>query len=92
MSAVGNGGNDIATLYGSAGDDLYVSSPTSARLSGPDYSVEANGFRKFNAYARSGNDVAIMTSGAALEVLAGQSTSTSITGPENTNLLTVSIE
>ena len=55
------GGNDMARLYDSAGNDTLQASPTSATLSGTGFSNQALSFRYVTAYASTGGDVAHLT-------------------------------
>lgn len=56
----GAGGNDVATLNDSAGDDTFISYPTTAVLRGTGYSITVNQFEDVGAYSTgSGNDNAV---------------------------------
>ncbi len=56
--AESGGGADIANLYDSNGDDLFLATSTSATFSGVGFRYTANAFSRVNAYSRSGNDLA----------------------------------
>jgi len=48
------GGNDVASLYDSAGDDYFTASPNTGSLSGTGYSLDVHRFYSIEATASSG--------------------------------------
>ncbi|GAB6165216.1 hypothetical protein JCM19992_12160 [Thermostilla marina] len=62
QSAVGGGGDDVASLYDTPGDDHYKARPFSASLEprdGAGYRIDVDGFRYIHAYKTAGGiDVA----------------------------------
>lgn len=58
FSIDGNGGNDTATIYGTAGDETLTANPTDATLTGSDYQVAVNDFASVSVGGQGGNDTA----------------------------------
>jgi beta propeller repeat protein len=71
------GSPDVASLYGSAGSDSFVATPTSASMSDGAYVLKARNFRVVTGYAVSGGttqDTAYLTGSANDDVFTGSPT------------------
>ncbi|MFV0443058.1 MAG: hypothetical protein ACK5Q5_05775 [Planctomycetaceae bacterium] len=78
---LGNGGNDIASLFDSAGDDVYDATPTTATLTGVGFHEEVQNFRIVNANASTGNDTATLYDSALFDTFGGRKSGSSMDGP-----------
>jgi hypothetical protein len=57
---ISQGGNDSAYLYGSAGNELLMSTSAYTYLRGAGFFLETSGFRGVTAYGMGGNDQAYL--------------------------------
>lgn len=85
VTATSGGGADGAWLYGSAGADTFVGSPTTAtmfRTSGTTtlYSNTANGFRNVYAWSNGGADTATLNDSAGADTLVASPADTYLAG------------
>jgi hypothetical protein len=77
----GTGGNDSAALTGTAGNDAFFASPTSASLSGADYAIGLRGFRTVSVQAGSGGrDTATLVGSAGADQLTASSRTSTLSG------------
>ncbi|MEM8736172.1 MAG: hypothetical protein AAGG44_18220, partial [Planctomycetota bacterium] len=60
----GDGGDDVARFYDSAGDDSFVAQPFAANWSGDGFSHSANGFSRMYVYGGQGGDDSAQLTGS----------------------------
>ncbi len=68
------GGNDMARIYDSPGDDLLVATPTSVTLQSNAFSQTTLGYSRTNIFARDGFDSATLVGSAEVDTFAAQTT------------------
>ena len=76
------GGNDIANLHDSPGDDIYVGNETWGKLYGASYMVRAKFFDSVHAFADSGgNDAAQLAGSPGLDTFVSRESYSRLSGP-----------
>jgi hypothetical protein len=85
VNAFASGGGDVATLYDSAGDDLFRGTPTYSFLEGSGFLNMVSGFLQVNAQAGAGgHDTADLYDSPGNDVYSGEAdTGALIYGPGN---------
>ena len=58
VDGYGRGGNDYGSLYGTLGDDLYISRDRFTLIKGDGHMGYTKGFERIDSFGRGGNDVA----------------------------------
>ncbi len=74
----GKGGNDLANVYDSVGDDQLVATGQTVTLQSANFSNTTVGFARNNFYSRSGFDTATLIGTAAQETLTAHPTSSGL--------------
>ena len=81
IRVVGGGGQDLAKLYDSPGDDIFAATPTAAQMQGTGFSNTVDGFATVIAYAtQAGTDRAQLDDSAGDDVFTGLATISTLRG------------